>query len=383
MPLRVRCPTGHKLIVPDDRAGRSLRCPRCGEVTLVPGERLELADRGQASGVRVQEPGITAEGTRRRDSGSVLDWPNSIAPPTAVATSPLDPAAVDQVMAGEAAPPPPVSIVEPAPEPVVKPKSRALPPRPAESIPAEKPLPPPRAEIPPAAVATPVEEAAPLVAPATPALPPIASPPATAAAAQRIIEPATTLPENKTLPPPTAEPEPPPIKEVKPPPVHSLVPDRTHQLAIYQLAAALVAAALFSVAPAIWDIVEYVQIPESQFVARWALVLLLLGAVQIAYTIYLLQLPDWTSVWVITVYLLFLAALYAAVLGLVLISSDSGLVVGALQLADKLAGGKAVLWCLCMVGISTILAFFAGRLSARWHKTEMFLRQTGLSRTSI
>ena len=163
-------------------------------------------------------------------------------------------------------------------------------------------------------------------------------------------------------------------------PVHPITPDRTHQLAVYQLAAALVAAALFSVAPAIWDIVEYVQIPESQFVARWALVLLLLGAVQIAYVIYLVQLPDWTSVWVITVYLLFLAAIYAAVLGLVLISSESGLVVGSLQLADKLAGGKAVLWCLCMVGVSTILAFFAGRLSARWHKTEMFIRHTGLAR---
>jgi hypothetical protein len=170
------------------------------------------------------------------------------------------------------------------------------------------------------------------------------------------------------------------VAEVVQRPVHPLVPDRTHQLAVYQLAAALVAAALFSIAPAIWDIVEYVQIPESQFVARWALVLLLLGAVQIAYTIYLVQLPDWTSVWVITIYLLFLAAIYAAVLGLVLISSESGLVVGTLQLADKLAGGKAVLWCLCMVGVSTILAFFAGRLSARWHKTEMFIRHAGLAR---
>jgi hypothetical protein len=176
---------------------------------------------------------------------------------------------------------------------------------------------------------------------------------------------------------------PPVTKEAAPRPVHPLVPDHNHQLAIYQLAAALIAAALFGVAPAVWDIVEYVQIPESQFVARWALVLLLLGAVQIAYTIYLVQLPDWTSVWVITVYLLFLAAIYAAVLGLVLISSESGLVVGALQLADKLAGGKAVLWCLCMVGVSTILAFFAGRLSARWHKTEMFLRHTGLNRGSV
>ena len=124
MPLRVRCPTGHKLIVPDDRAGRSLRCPRCGQVTMVPGERRE---REQETGARSQEPVASAESTRRRDSSSVMDWPNSIAPPTAVATPELDPSAVDQVIASAVAPPPP--IVEPPPAPVVKPKSRALPPR--------------------------------------------------------------------------------------------------------------------------------------------------------------------------------------------------------------------------------------------------------------
>jgi hypothetical protein len=177
---------------------------------------------------------------------------------------------------------------------------------------------------------------------------------------------------------PTSEPQGPPLKEVIRPPIHALAPEREHRLAVYQLVAALVVAALFSVAPAVWDIVEYVQIPESQFVARWAFALLLLGVVQLAYAVYLVQLPDWSSVWVVTIYSLALAAIYAAVLGLVLISRDSGLVVNALQLADKLEGGKAILWCLCMVSLSTIMAFFAGRLSARWHKTEMFLRSTGL-----
>ncbi|HEX5103619.1 MAG TPA: hypothetical protein VFV87_07410, partial [Pirellulaceae bacterium] len=90
MPLRVRCPTGHKLIVPDDRAGRSLRCPRCGEVTQVPGEaRQGSAVRDQGSGDRSEVSGDQeTEGTRRRDSSSVLDWPNSIVAPTALASPP-------------------------------------------------------------------------------------------------------------------------------------------------------------------------------------------------------------------------------------------------------------------------------------------------------
>ena len=86
------------------------------------------------------------------------------------------------------------------------------------------------------------------------------------------------------------------------------------------------------------------------------------------------------AVWAVllTIYSLVLAAVYAAVLGLVLISSEAGIVVAALQLSDKLAGGKAVLWCLSMVSVSTILAFFAGRLSARWHTREVTLRSAGL-----
>lgn len=152
--------------------------------------------------------------------------------------------------------------------------------------------------------------------------------------------------------------------------------DTSRTLAAYQLAAVLAVAALFGVAPAVWDVAEYLQIAESPFVARWAFVLLFLGVVQLAYAVYLFQLPDWTSVWVVTLFSLVSAAGYAAVLGLVLVSSADAFLIGSqgLQLADKLAGGKAALWCLCMVSLSTLLAFFAGRLSVGWQRAEMLLR---------
>jgi hypothetical protein len=138
---------------------------------------------------------------------------------------------------------------------------------------------------------------------------------------------------------------------------------------------------LFSVAPAVWDLVEYIRIDDldAPFVARWALVLFFLGIVQLAYAVYLFQLPDWATVWVVTVLLLLMAAGYAAVLGMVLISDGDGLLVGphGLQLADKLAGGQAALWCLCMVCVATILAFFAGRMSVRWRAAERVLQAVG------
>ncbi len=156
----------------------------------------------------------------------------------------------------------------------------------------------------------------------------------------------------------------------------SLAADAARTLAAYQLAFALAAAALFSVVPAVWDVVEFLRTADSAFVARWALALFFLGVVQLAYAVYLFQLPDWTTVWVVTLFSLALAAVYAAVLGLVLLSPPDGFLVGSggLQLADKLSGGKAALWCLCMISLSTILAFFAGRLGTSWHRAELMLR---------
>jgi hypothetical protein len=152
-------------------------------------------------------------------------------------------------------------------------------------------------------------------------------------------------------------------------------PEAARTLAVYQLAVALVAAALFSVAPAVWDLVEYLRIDGSPFVARWALLLFFIGVLQLAYAVYLFQLPDWSSVWVITVFALCGAALYAAVLGIVLMSAPDGVLVGphGLQLTDKLAGGKAALWCVAMVALLVMLALAAGKLCLSWQRAERML----------
>jgi hypothetical protein len=109
-------------------------------------------------------------------------------------------------------------------------------------------------------------------------------------------------------------------------------------------------------------------------------VLLLLGVLQVSYGIYLVQLPDWASVRVVAIVLLSIAGLYASALAVVLIIEPSGWIggPGGLQLADKLVGGKAALWCLCMLSLSAILAFLAGRQSIRWRQTEIVRRRAGL-----
>lgn len=137
----------------------------------------------------------------------------------------------------------------------------------------------------------------------------------------------------------------------------------------------MIVAAIFSVFPSAWDLFAYASGTSASPLGRWAIVLGMLGVVQVAYAIYLIQLPDWTTVWMVTLFALASAALYAMALGLTIISGEDGWLVRFLQLHDKVAGGKAALWCLCMMSVMTLLAFFAGRISVRWRQAEAVLRE--------
>ena len=137
----------------------------------------------------------------------------------------------------------------------------------------------------------------------------------------------------------------------------------------------MIAAAFFSVFPSLWDLFAYASGTSASPLGRWAIVLGMLGVVQVAYAIYLIQLPDWTTVWMVTLFALASAALYAMALGLTIISGEDGWLVRFLQLHDKVVGGKAALWCLCMMSVMTLLAFFAGRISVRWRQAEAVLRE--------
>ncbi len=140
-----------------------------------------------------------------------------------------------------------------------------------------------------------------------------------------------------------------------------------------QLAVGLMVTALFSSAPGIWDCIDYISVAEEGFIARWALLLLALGVLQGAFAIYVWQLADWTSLWVVTLLSLAIASGFAMMLGVIFVAGQESQLVTALQLEDRLIGNKAHLWCLCMVAVYTVVAFFAGRACSQWHRREQLL----------
>ncbi|MEO8494742.1 MAG: hypothetical protein ABI614_06710 [Planctomycetota bacterium] len=149
-------------------------------------------------------------------------------------------------------------------------------------------------------------------------------------------------------------------------PVRGYEADRKHVATVRWLAAAILLIGLIGMVPAIIDVVEHSLSETSEGLSRWACALLLIGVLHCAYAFYLVQLPDWSSVWVVTIFTLAVAAGYAAMFGLTLLSSDQGHFVQLLDLADRLRGGKATAWCLIMLSLLSLTSYFSGRVGARW-----------------
>lgn len=347
MPLRISCPEGHTLVVSQARAGQALRCPKCSARIVVP----PPAPARNVSLVDVAMSALAAEPEKSLATSAVMGEPVPppiVAPPVEVPAPPI-----------WTPPPKSRAIVDPPPEEVVEEA------RPATDLvvvkePEPEPVPDPvSSEVP--AIPVPLPERG------------RDSLPAEGPAADKVSRPAST-PDPVAVAPPQpviaaaeADPSPPcDDSDVNPP----LVPSTGQQLGAYILSLSLAAAALFGAAPAILDFVQYAQAAENAFVPRWALALVAIGIVQAAYAVYLAQLPDWMSGWIVTLVSLALAALYAGMLGITLLASEQSFLIRGLDLAEVAPTGRAAMWCLCMTSILATLAFFAGRTSLRWRVAE-------------
>ena len=356
MPLRIVCPQGHTLVVSQARAGATLRCPRCESRVTVPGE----SSRREHALPAATKPATDAEPKIPAAAAAIAEEPQP--PPVLSAVGDVEPPPIWT-------PPPKSRALLAAPQPISEEASPlALPPSPEQKAELRSEPVPPEPKTPPLPV---------------PLLPPVPArqpePPTPEPALITQVPPADNQAAAPTQVPPADEalalPEPvaPPSPGAEPPQTASplLVPN-SQQLGAFILSACLLAAALFGVAPAVWDVLQSFQTAEASLVARWALVVLALCIVQVAYAVYLAQLPDWTSGWVVTVFALASAALYAGLLGVTAFAGENSRLVHSLHLTEYVASGRAPIWCLCMTSIMATLAFFGGRMSLRWRQAEAF-----------
>jgi hypothetical protein len=154
-----------------------------------------------------------------------------------------------------------------------------------------------------------------------------------------------------------------------------LVPDRDKQAAVFQLGLVVGTLALFSMSPALWEWFAVWQNPDAPPVPPWVFALLLGGVIQLAYAVYLAQVPDWSALWTTTAALLCASAGYALMLGTTLVGREEGALVVLFRYADKIPGNRAAMWCFVMLCFTSVVTYFLGLTAARWHRSYRLLRR--------
>lgn len=137
---------------------------------------------------------------------------------------------------------------------------------------------------------------------------------------------------------------------------------------VYQLGAGMAILALAGLYPAVMEVVRHFQDFESTGIEPWAYFVFLLGGLHLAYALYLVQLPDWSTTWVVMFVAAITATFFAGGLGISLMGSADNEVILAMGLGSLHASGRLSLWCFLMTTLWSTLTYFFTRFSLRWHK---------------
>lgn len=363
MPIQFLCPYGHRLKVPDHRAGKKGRCPKCQQRVIVPvpnpipsgrekrhwdaspDERIEIDDQitppssddafgedlflgGLIEGIETPRPAAEASPEEKQadpPSVSEFEQPPEIVIFSADASTPI-----------ELQPSPPV------PWPQGHSDVHALRTSAADELAAEPlevvaaapkvPQPPPLPPTPPNLEASPV---AVQVVHAPPPAP--YQPPAQQAVSRR---PRWLAPARAELAAQSYRPAP-------------------HQAeTVYWLAAVLLFVVVFTSAPAL----GYLQLDEAPI---WAQAMLLVAGLQLAYAAWLVIVPDWSTVRVGVWLFAASAMLYAAASGLF------GMAGGAELPLEYVGGrGSAAGWSGVSAIVLGLMSYACGQVCGNWRRAD-------------
>ncbi|MEX1223354.1 MAG: hypothetical protein WEA31_02290 [Pirellulales bacterium] len=317
MTYRFKCPNGHVLKAEPHMAGMRMRCPRCQVAVEVP---LRPEDTGESSerppGVRStfavpkRRPGAPPAGQRQE----VSKRPEAPKPAGAEIRRKSPPPLPRKQDAGdrwrdEARP-------GELPAPVPAPSKEPVPPRPTQQAPP--------AIVPQRPDATRRSEE-----------PPIEAPP--------LVGDAASLVES-------------------PPKRRGYVADQERRFTVYWLGLALFLVAVIGFLPA-----------RGHFALgsapSWAVMVWFVTALQVAYIIYMVSIPDWSTTWIAMLVFAGIAAMYGFMLAVAIWT------VGSEELRFGLEPVRANVarWCGGMLLLSFLAAFTCGRISHMWHKRYRYV----------
>ncbi len=185
--------------------------------------------------------------------------------------------------------------------------------------------------------------------------------------------PGVAAPQPPPAPPPLATPEPEIVIHIDETLRRRVVLSRDAH-GVHLLAAAMALLGLLSVIPVILTMINPGPDPAISLQANpttepWAMAILLAAILHLVYMLYLIQLPDWSGVWVVSLFLLLTTTLYATVLGIRLLASPNNLVMQLLALdGNQFSSNQEVGWCLIMILVTGTVSYLAGRFGMQWRQ---------------
>ncbi len=147
---------------------------------------------------------------------------------------------------------------------------------------------------------------------------------------------------------------------------------------VFQLGMVVIGVALFGIWPAGQQMIDYLLETDPLPVDVWAILVLWWGILQVSYVVYMLLLPDLSSLWIVTLATAISAFIHAMALGFFtaqrlqwsLIPGDEKSLAISLGLADEMMKGRATLWTSTVLILLVLATFLLGRSCLRWQKSE-------------
>lgn len=122
-------------------------------------------------------------------------------------------------------------------------------------------------------------------------------------------------------------------------------------------------AVLFSVLPVVAKMYLNLQTAPG-----WARVVLLMAGLQIVYIAWMLNAPDWASVWVVMLVFASVSAVYGTATAAALATPvDRPMLLGMEEVRFS-----AATWCGAVLAVMALATYLCGRLSAKWRRSWEF-----------
>jgi len=130
--------------------------------------------------------------------------------------------------------------------------------------------------------------------------------------------------------------------------------------------------AIVNMVPAIYNWYHWTQLTDSVPLPRWIYILVFVGAIHLMYALFLAQIPDWSAMRAVALAMLFMAFVFGIV-STGLLVGQQGSLSGFLGIPYAL-NRQASIWCVAMLCLATLMAYWGGKESANWQRAEYLLR---------